>query len=329
MKLGAVVVSHNSAAELPGCLEALERTQSEFTAGILVIDNASTDASAKLAGSYSFAKVYASPENLGFAGAVNLAFDILQPAEAILVLNPDTHVLTSPSILAAGLVQPRVAAAAGQLLNESGKPQSGFQVRRFPTAASLAFEVLGVNRLWPGNPVNRRWRALDFDAAKPAWVEQPAGACLLVLREAWRDLGGFDEGFHPVWFEDVDFLRRATAAGWRVRYNPDFRARHLGGHSVSKVCWTTRQLYWYGSVLRYASRHLNPPGRTVVCLAVMLGLVPRLVMGIITERSSQVLSVCGRLMRLAFSYLSRGIPEEGPRRTERKFAVGDCGPLGS
>lgn len=329
MRLGAVVVSYNSAEELPGCLEALERFTAELSAGILVIDNASSDSSADTVRRYAFACLLVSAENLGFAGAVNLGFDMLPQAEAILILNPDTQILSSPSVLARELESDRVAAASGQLHGESGAAQVGFQVRRFPGPASLAFEVLGLNRLVPGNPVNRRWRALDLDPLEPAWVEQPAGACLMVLAKAWREIGGFDEGFHPVWFEDVDFLRRACDAGWRVRYNPQFRARHRGGRSVSKVSWSSRQLYWYAGVLRYANRHFRPRDRRIVSLAVLVGLVPRLVMGMITERSSRAVKVCGRLMRLAFSHLSRGIPEEGPRRTDRRAEIEECGPFGS
>jgi hypothetical protein len=160
-------------------------------------------------------------------------------------------------------------------------------------------------------------------------IQQPAGACLLIRRQAWANLNGFDEGFHPLWFEDVDFLLRAHAAGWRVRFNPHFRAGHRGGHSVETISWRHRQLYWYGNLLRFAARHFGLSGRWLVCWAVILGLVPRLVMGIVTERSTQVVGVCAKLMQLALWYLSRGTPGEGPQRTMRRVAVEDCGPFGS
>lgn len=329
MRIAALVVSYNSRDELPACLEALKHFSSEFSEGVLVVDNASTDNSPEAVRRYGFVRLYASRQNLGFAGAVNLGFDLLPHAEAILILNPDTQILSHPGVLARELAGYRVAAACGQLLDQFGEPQVGFQVRRFPGPDALAYEILGLNRLAPQNRINRSWRALDLDPNEPAWVEQPAGACLMVCRQAWSDLGGFDEGFHPVWFEDVDFLRRAAAAGWKVRYNPQFRARHRGGHSVLKVCWSSRQLYWYAGLLRYANRHFQPRDRRMVSLAVLAGLAPRLVMGMVTERSSRAVIVCGRLMRLALSYLFTGTPEEGPRRTDRRAEIEDCGPLGS
>ncbi len=89
--------------------------------------------------------------------------------------------------------------------------------------------MLGLNRLWPGNPVNRRYRCLDLDLEAAADVEQPAGAFLLIRRDAWQALGGFDEGFHPIWFEDVDFLKRARDAGYRRALRSVARWRGTSG----------------------------------------------------------------------------------------------------
>ena len=67
--------------------------------------------------------------------------------------------------------------------------------------------------MWPGNPVNRRWRCHDLDLSVAQDVEQPAGACLLVRGSVWQELGGLDERFHPLWFEDVDFCQRLKQRG--------------------------------------------------------------------------------------------------------------------
>jgi GT2 family glycosyltransferase len=54
---------------------------------------------------------------------------------------------------------------------------------------------------------------MDVDLHKQQLVEQPAGALFLFRRDDWEELGGFDERYFPVWFEDVDFARRFPAAG--------------------------------------------------------------------------------------------------------------------
>ena len=52
-----------------------------------------------------------------------------------------------------------------------------------------------MNRMWPSNPVNRRYRYLDRDLDQPGPVEQPAGAFLMIRRDVWERLGGIDEAF--------------------------------------------------------------------------------------------------------------------------------------
>lgn len=300
MRLGALIITHNSAGHVRSCLEACLRFREEFPAGILVVDNASADGACAAVETAPGVRLIRNPDNRGFAGAANQGFRVLSGAEAVLLLNPDVEILSPPSLLARALERnPRAGAAGGLLMARDGTPQRGFAVRRLPGAAALVFEVLGINRLWPSNPVNRRYRALDLPLDQPAEDVQPAGACLLVRREAWQQAGGFDEGYHPVWFEDVDFVLRLLQAGWRTLYVPEFRAFHAGGHSVLHLRREQRQLYWYSSLLRYVSRHFEGPGRALVCLSVVAGVLPRVVTGIFATRSADALRVYGKLVRLA------------------------------
>jgi GT2 family glycosyltransferase len=80
-----------------------------------------------------------------------------------------------------------------------------------------------------------------LDLERPAEVEQPAGAFLMLRREVWHELGGFDEGFHPLWFEDVDFARRARNRGYRFLYTPLAVAAHRGGYSAEALNWESKQ----------------------------------------------------------------------------------------
>jgi GT2 family glycosyltransferase len=303
MKLGAVIVGYQSVAQIGACLDSCLRYGADLTAGIVVVDNASTDGTAEEAARRAGVVCLRNRENRGFAGAVNQGFQYLAEADAVLVLNPDVVLLEPPAVLARELADPRVAAVSGQMLGADGLPQRGFQVRRLPTPAVLVLENLGINRLWPGNPVNRRYRCLDLDPSEAADVEQPAGACLLVRRRAWLEVGGLDEGFYPVWFEDVDFCQRIVASGWRVRYTPAFRCAHEGGHSVGSISWDARRLYWYGSLLRYSGLHYRSPGRWAVAGSVVLGCVPRTVTGMFLERPSRQWRVLLEVVRLVRAHL--------------------------
>jgi hypothetical protein len=314
LRIGAVIVAYNAAEDIGACLDSCLSYSGDLEAGILVVDNASADstvAQARRAG----VKVIANPGNLGFAAAANQGIRELPEAEAVLLLNPDVVLLASPRMLANAILSPGAGAACGILLGLDGQAQTGFSVRCFPTAASLSFEVLGINRVFPRNPVNRRWRALDLDLSAPCVVEQPAGACFLVLRECWSATDGFDEGFYPVWFEDVDFLLRLRQAGWKAVFTPDFSAQHAGGRSFSSISWGERRLYWYGSLLRYVWLHFSAPERWLVCGSVIAAMAPRAVMGMVLERSTRPLCVCGRVVRLAARVLRGDCPDR----------IGGCG----
>ncbi len=300
MRLAALVITHNSARCVRACLESCLRHAEQFAAGILVIDNASRDGTCAEVRRFPPVRLIANAENRGFAGAVNQGFHALSGADAVLILNPDVELVSPPAVLLEALeANPRAGAAGGILVDPSGEPQHGFFVRRLPTPAALCFEILGVNRLWPSNPVNRRYRALDLPPGEPASGLQPAGACLLVRRSAWATVGGFDEAFHPVWFEDVDFIARLLAAGWQTIYWPALRATHLGAHSVARLEWVERQQNWYSGLLGYVSKHFQTLGRVLVCLSLIFGAVPRIVAGMIWKRSLGPLGLYGRLVRLA------------------------------
>lgn len=328
MKLGVVIVTYQSADRLGVCLDACLQFQESLEAGVLVVDNHSSDNWLDQVKARPGVRWIANSQNLGFAAAVNAGVRALVAAEAVLVMNPDVVLESSPGILAEQLADPSVGAVAGQLLGADGQPQTGFQVRNFPTPAALCFEALGVNRIWRGNPVNRNYRCLDDALTSPCDVEQPPAACLLVRRQAWLVCGGFDEAFFPVWFEDVDFCKRLDRLGWRIRFTPKFRAAHAGGHSFTSLGWGTRQLYWYGNLLRYSSRHFATPAKLAVCASVAVGLVPRVATGIVSERSFQPLGVYAKVLRLIGAYLRRGPAIAGPAQNSSRAVVGGCGSSG-
>jgi N-acetylglucosaminyl-diphospho-decaprenol L-rhamnosyltransferase len=292
--LGIAVVAHNSEREIGGCLESLRPLGAE----VVVVDNASGDRTVDAARREPGVRLLANPWNRGFAAAANQGIGALD-TPYVLLLNPDVRLIDSPEPLVEACSRPGVAAAGGKLLGEDGRPQTGFMARRLPAPANLALEVLGVNRCWPGNPWNRKYRCLDLPPDAPADIEQPPGAFLLVKREAWRKIGGFDENFRPVWFEDVDFCCRLKQAGYRIVYVPHVTATHKGGHSVGQLGWEVRGAYWYGNLLTYAAKHYRASAVCAVCGAVVLGSALRALAAVIRSGSLKPITVYDRVVRLA------------------------------
>jgi GT2 family glycosyltransferase len=289
---GIVIVTYNSADVIEECVTACLRV----SPAVVVVDNASDDGTAGRVRQFPDVSLIANETNRGFGAAVNQGVAVLE-TEAVLILNPDAIPVQGLAALERCALRKGSGASTGRLIGPNGRDQEGFNIRTLPTAWTLALEVLGLNRIWPGNPVNRRYR-LPTPSVESV-VEQPAGAFLMVRRAAWEALGGFDEGFFPIWFEDVDFCKRLKDRGYRILFTPEAIAIHQGGHSAGRLSWKQRQLFWYGSLLRYASKHLSIASRRAVGLAVILSCIPRMLGGMVQVGISESVSVYSRVVWLA------------------------------
>ncbi len=285
LRCSVIVVTYNSAEAIGPCLDALAREDCE----IVVVDNASQDATVQRAEEFVTwheLRLLANDRNLGFAAAANQGMSE-SSGDVLLLLNADT--IAEPGAVSALLqciASSQAAAVGGALLHHDGKPERGFTFRRLPTLATLICETLLVNQLWPRNPVNRRYRCLDADYSQQQEVEQPAGACLAITRRAWEEIGGFDEHFFPVWFEDVDFCKRLLERGDKIVYCPTARFRHSGAHSVSKLSFRERQMFWYTNMQRYAQKHFSPGQVPFLRAAIVIGLLLRSVAALFGVRQA-------------------------------------------
>jgi len=310
-RVAIVIVTHQSADVIGPCLDSIARLPDTE---IVVVDNASTDSTCgKVAA--TGARLIANTGNKGFAAAVNQGVQATS-APLILLLNPDTRLETGLESLIACFNDPKTGGAGGLLVGADGKPQTGFMARNLPTPTALAFEVLGINRLWPQNRSNWQYRCLGNNPMASACVEQPAGAFFMFRRSGWEQLGGFDENFWPVWFEDVDFCARLRSAGFTLRYQPEARAAHEGGHSVGRLPLGFRERFWYGSLLKYAAKHYRPVAFGSVCLSVAVGAACRAILAF-PRGGVRVFEVYSSVIRLSFAHLRGALPGSripGPRR---------------
>jgi len=291
-RTGVVVVTYNSADVVGRCLDSCAGLP------IVVVDNASRDATRDVVQQRPSVILISNAGNRGFAAAVNQGVEALD-TELVLLLNPDAELDTPIDPMAQACTREGVGAAGGRLVDGSGQVQSGFTLRRFPTPGALIFEVLGINRMLPRNPVNRRYRCLDVDLDRPCEADQPPGAFLMFRRDLWQRLGGFDTQFHPLWFEDVDFCKRTRNLGVKIQYVPQVIARHRGGHSIARLDRGCRQVYWYVSLLKYASKHFRPYAYRGVSAAVVLGSIVRAAIEMVQWRSARPLKVYAKVAKIA------------------------------
>jgi N-acetylglucosaminyl-diphospho-decaprenol L-rhamnosyltransferase len=280
-----IIVTHNSGDCISDCLRALVASEWE----VVVVDNASEDDTAAcVKASAVSVMVIDNERNAGFGAAVNQGVRAAK-GKLLLILNPDTVVQAGAlDQICQVFATPATAAAGGLLVDTNGLPQTGFVFRRFPRVVDMLSEVFLLNRLWPHNPWNRRYRCLDLDFTKQQEVDQPAGACLAFRREMWERIGGFDESFFPVWFEDVDFCRRVRDAGGSIVYTPQAVFTHAGAHSVGKISYADRQMYWYRNLLRYFRKHHGASAAGVLRIGIAAGLIFRSIIALLGVRPDGV-----------------------------------------
>ena len=157
--------------------------------------------------------------NRGFARAVNRGWRLGQAAWCLL-LNPDVTfgyaflkgVLALTQRLP--LENPRIGVVGFQLRHGDGSFQRSTGC--FPTLARTLFRMILPRE-------RRKYRTPRTD--QPSEVAWATGCCLLLRRECLENVGGFDERYF-LYYEDVDFCRRAQARGWSVRYEPALQATH-------------------------------------------------------------------------------------------------------
>jgi N-acetylglucosaminyl-diphospho-decaprenol L-rhamnosyltransferase len=271
--LTLLIINWNARRHLEGCLQAAVPTGFP----VVVVDNASEDGSAAWVGTaYPEVTLLASATNLGFAGGVNAGVAATR-TPWVLILNPDVRVSAASvqALLSGASAAADIGAAGACLTDLDGTPQQGFAVRRFPTLASLAMDLLLVDTIWPANPATRHYLARDLPLDRDHDVEQPAAACLLVRRTAFDAIHGLDTRFHPAWWEDVDFCRRLHAAGWRIRYVADARMAHAGGVSVQALGRGPFTRIWYANMRRYVDRHMAPGAQLAFRALLLAGMLLR------------------------------------------------------
>jgi N-acetylglucosaminyl-diphospho-decaprenol L-rhamnosyltransferase len=292
-----VFVAWNARDHLPVALDAAMATGWP----VVVLDNASTDGTGEYVRSrVPGARLVTADRNLGFAGGVNAGVHESH-TPWVLVLNPDI-LLTRDAVermIAAGDADSAIAAVGAQLVGPDGEPQPAYSLRRFPTLGVWAADLLLIDHLWPGNPASVRYLAADLDRTRDQDAEQPAAACLLVRRAAFDAVGGLDAGFHPAWFEDVDFCRRLVSAGWRIRYVAGARVVHEGGVAMRALGLGSFSAIWYRNLLRYVSRHGSLAARLLIRPLLVTGMLLRLAVSLARGRVADA-GAYARVIGVAF-----------------------------
>jgi GT2 family glycosyltransferase len=226
--LSVIVVSYNTRAMTLDCLASLrEQTRADFET--IVVDNASTDGSAEaIAGRFPDMTLMAETANHGFAGANNLAARRAR-GEYLLLLNPDTLVLDGAvdRLLAFARANPRAGIWGGRTLygDRSLNPASCWGRM---TLWNLFCRASGLTGVFPRSELFNSEAYGGWDRDTEREVDIVTGCFLMIRRETWEALGGFDPAFF-MYGEEADLCLRARALGAAPRVTPEAEIVHYGG----------------------------------------------------------------------------------------------------
>lgn len=222
-----VTVSYNSLDVLPPFL-ASTADASDADVEVVVADNDSADADElRRITEATGARFLELGENRGYGAAANSAVATLDhDVRWVLVSNPDVVLepLALDRMIATASGDPTIGAVGPRLLEPTGEVYPS--ARLVPSLRTGLGHAAFAN-VWPGNPWTKRYRQDgDHSARRDAgWL---SGACVLVRRDVFDRLGGFDEGYF-MYFEDVDLGWRIGKAGFRNVFDPSATAVHVGG----------------------------------------------------------------------------------------------------
>jgi N-acetylglucosaminyl-diphospho-decaprenol L-rhamnosyltransferase len=265
--VSVIIVSYESRDTIAACLASVA-AHAGMRVETIVVDNASRDGTvALIRDQFPDVQVIAQTENRGFAAGSNAGARIAV-APYLLFLNPDAELCSGAlSALRAHLeASPRVAAAGPRFIYPDGTSQDG--AFRYPTLLMTWLEFFPrPGRILHGS-LNGRFVARD---GMPIEVDHPLGACMLVRRTAWADVGPFDEAFF-LYCEEVDWCTRAKRHGWAISHVPAATVIHHGGHSSGSTP-AASLAYLYRSRQRLHAKHRGRAFRLAVRCITRLGLM--------------------------------------------------------
>jgi len=235
-RVDVVIVNYNAGSLLVECIESLLVQD----CNIIIVDNASIDSSLALC-EQKYAenrriKIFKNSRNYGFAAACNKGYKETQ-ASKVLFINPDcsVHEKAISELRKALDSEPDIGMVGGLLLNPDGSEQRGGR-RAVPTPWRSFVRASGLYLL------QSRWPRLFFDfylhklplPDSPIEVESISGACMMVKREAVKNVGLWDAGYF-LHCEDLDWCMRFRQKGWNILFVPSAKITHdLGACSRSR-----------------------------------------------------------------------------------------------
>ncbi|MBA4407000.1 hypothetical protein C0389_06980, partial [bacterium] len=215
-KISIIILCYNKVSFTEKCLRSMFKNTHYKNYEVIVVDNASVDETPGLLESYGDRlKFIHSNKNLGFVGGNNYAAEYAS-GDFIVFLNNDTEVLPNwlENLYSVFKYYPDAGAVGAMLIYPNGKLQEA--------GGAIFNNASGWNYGKNGNPIDSKYSFVRE-------VDYCSGAALMVRRELFSQLGGFDARFAPAYYEDTDLCFSIRKLGYKVYYSPFSKVIHFEG----------------------------------------------------------------------------------------------------
>jgi len=256
LDLSIIIVNYNVKEFLQNLLHSIEKASSNITKEIIIVDNASDDGSAELIKEkFPAVRLIENKTNYGFGKANNQALKISQ-GEFVLLINPDTIVSedTFKELIKFLKSKPEAGLAGCKILNADGTLQLACR-RSFPGPWTSFCKVTGLSNLFPNSRIFARYNLTYLDENQTYEVDAISGSFMMMRREVYEKVGGFDEQFF-MYGEDLDICYRIQEAGYKVFYVHSTQLIHYKGESTRRSSIDETKLF-YDAMNLFVRKHLS------------------------------------------------------------------------
>lgn len=264
--ISVIYVNWNTKNVLANSLESLRKHNRLESIEIIVVDNSSGDGTIEwLHRDWPDIKIVSLDKNVGFAVGNNKGAECAT-GEYLLLLNTDTIVLptTLSGLMSVLTENPQVGCVGARHLNTDGTLQRSMD--SFPNLEADFFTLTELHRLnWVARFLGRRhaWWSDHCEYREVDWVN---GACMLIRRRTFEEVGGFDPRFF-IYGEEVDLCYRIRKAGWKIVFSPDAEIIHFGGAAMDHVA-LRRLLLKYEGLVRFYDSHRSWLSRLAIRIVI-------------------------------------------------------------
>jgi len=276
--LSVIIVTYRNAAEIGQCLRVVDQATPDIPMDVIIVDNASADETVAVARRTApNARIIEQSDNCGFAAGC-AAGATAANGRWLLFLNPDAVIAPDAikALLRCAVDHPSADIIGGRFVDEDGNTDPSSWWGKPSLWSTLCFAV-GLNT------VLARYPFFNPEAPRP-WTSNPdevrfapivSGAFMMVKRELWHELGGFDLAFF-MYGEDADFCLRAAEIGCRPIVTARAVCHHAGGKSSSSA---QKLIFLYTGKSTLVRRHFPRGLRGVGVFLLLTGVFIRATAG--------------------------------------------------